>query len=630
LFGSAVDPDHDWMTWEWRDSRGRMIGDVARQCLRTTGPYSGTETFTLTVRDGYGAESTDSMIWTFAVSPPPLPAGWTADVIGDASGRTFPIDNGLSVTGSGADIWHTSDAFQFAHQSVTGNFTITAHVTDVQNIHEWTKAGLMIRGSLEPDSRHAFVLATPTTVNGVAFQRRLLDGNVSIHMPGPPIAPPVWLRLQRQGDVVTGYARSTDAEPWSEVGPQTFVQLPETVFVGLAVTSHEAGRLASATFEQVEIMPASTPPTLPPGWSAVDVGSVSASGGTLHDEGLFALAGSGADIWETRDAFHYAYTPLSGDGVAVVRVLDLEGPHEWAKAGLMIRQSLDPAAVHHYLLMSEAQGLAHQRRPVTGGVSDHTPLDGPAGPVWFRIERTGETIRLWYSTGSSTPGAWHFIADAFFPAGEALIGLAVTSHADGQIATAAFDRVSVTTDGPSAPLTGQDIGAVGVPGHDSFAGGVHSISASGHDIWGYIDAFRYVSRELTGDGTIVARVASLVGPHPWSKAGVMIRSSADPAATHAYMLMSRDHGLAFQRRASSGDYSTHTEGPAVAAPQWVRLTRSGNQVTADYSHDGSTWVTLGSDTVVLGTGPVLVGIAVTSHDNSSLAHATFTDVSVTP
>jgi hypothetical protein len=41
-------------------------------------------------------------------------------------------------------------------------------------------------------------------------------------------------------------------------------------------------------------------------------------------------------------------------------------------------------------------------------------------------------------------------------------------------------------------------------------------------------------------------------------------------------------------------------------------------------------VTLGSDTVVLGTGPVLVGIAVTSHDNSSLAHATFTDVSVTP
>jgi hypothetical protein len=57
-------------------------------------------------------------------------------------------------------------------------------------------------------------------------------------------------------------------------------------------------------------------------------------------------------------------------------------------------------------------------------------------------------------------------------------------------------------------------------------------------VWGTADAFRYVYRPLTGDGTIVARVASLAGIHDWVKVGVMIRGSVDPGAPQAFMLVS--------------------------------------------------------------------------------------------
>src|SRR5205085_1481261 len=57
-----------------------------------------------------------------------------------------------------------------------------------------------------------------------------------------------------------------------------------------------------------------------------------------------------------------------------------------------------------------------------------------------------------------------------------------------------------------APWTSGDVGAVGPAGVASFAGGVFYVSGSGSDIWGSADSFRFVSRDLAGDGQIIARV----------------------------------------------------------------------------------------------------------------------------
>jgi phosphatidylserine/phosphatidylglycerophosphate/cardiolipin synthase-like enzyme/regulation of enolase protein 1 (concanavalin A-like superfamily) len=184
---------------------------------------------------------------------------------------------------------------------------------------------------------------------------------------------------------------------------------------------------------------------------------------------------------------------------------------------------------------------------------------------------------------------------------------------------------------PSLPAgwSTRDIGTVGVTGDASSSGGSFTVRGAGADVWGTVDAFRYTHQTLSGDGTIVARVAAINGSEAWTKAGVMIRGSSAANAAHAFMLLSTGKGLAFQRRTSSGATSAHTSGGAGTAPRWVRLTRAGNTITAFVSTTGSTWTVVGSDTFTM-PPDVLVGLAVTSHDPTTLATAVFDAVSIQP
>jgi hypothetical protein len=81
----------------------------------------------------------------------------------------------------------------------------------------------------------------------------------------------------------------------------------------------------------------------------------------------------------------------------------------------------------------------------------------------------------------------------------------------------------------------------------------------------------------------------------------------------------------FQRRLTSGATTVSTIA-ASATPRWVRLTRTGNTLLSEHSDDGSTWITIGSDTVTMTT--VRVGLAVTSHDVTTLATAVFDNVTI--
>src|SRR6185436_6045331 len=145
---------------------------------------------------------------------------------------------------------------------------------------------------------------------------------------------------------------------------------------------------------------------------------------------------------------------------------------------------------------------------------------------------------------------------------------------------------------------------------------------AGADVWGTADAFGYVYRPLTGDGWIVARVASVQNTASWAKAGVMIRDSLDASAAQAFMLVSYSKGLAFQRRTMTGGDSSSTAGPLAAAPYWVKLERIGSTFNAYSSPDGTTWTLVGSEQVTMGS-TVMVGLAVTSHTTATAAAAKF-------
>ena len=210
-----------------------------------------------------------------------------------------------------------------------------------------------------------------------------------------------------------------------------------------------------------------------------------------------------------------------------------------------------------------------------------------------------------------------------------LVGLVAHSHTTSAVAIATFDDVTITTATLPDGWTSRDIGVVTPAGSASESGGTFTIKGSGADVWGATDAFHYAFRLRTGNGTIVARVASIQGSQAWTKMGVMIRASTSPGLQHAFMLVSTGKGLAFQRRVTASGVSAHTAGPTGTAPRWVKLQRDGNVFTASVSPDGVTWTVVGSETITM-PATSLWGLAAHGHSPAALATATFDRVSFGP
>ena len=179
---------------------------------------------------------------------------WVDRDIGNVGIQGSAVDqNGgatLVVHGSGNDIWGNSDSFNFYYVPVTGDATVTTHVTDVQYVDQWTKAGVMIRESAAPDARNVFVLLSPS--NGTDMTARGTSGGATGeagNSAGP--RPPYWLRLVRTGDTFTGY-QSSDGGSWTALGSVT-IPMTAGLMAGLAVTSKDNGTLAEAVFDNTTV-----------------------------------------------------------------------------------------------------------------------------------------------------------------------------------------------------------------------------------------------------------------------------------------------------------------------------------------------------------------------------------------
>jgi hypothetical protein len=127
----------------------------------------------------------------------------------------------------------------------------------------------------------------------------------------------------------------------------------------------------------------------------------------------------------------------------------------------------------------------------------------------------------------------------------------------------------------------------------------------------------------------VARVTAVANVDPWTKGGLMVRSSLGAGSAHASLFVSSGKGVAFQRRPADNAASIHTTGGSHTAPRWLKLSRRGSTITASQSADGTTWSVVGTQTLTL-PSTFYVGLAVTSHNVSTLASATFDDVALAP
>lgn len=172
---------------------------------------------------------------------------WRTRDFGSAANGTAKVEDGkLTISASGNDIWGTRDGFRYVYQEVTGDFTATVRLDAVPDTDPWSKAGIMLRVYESADSPNVAVLGTRN--NGVVMQERL-HPSASSRTAGRTSwtsGSSVWLRLVRRGGQVLGYM-STDGVRWTHLSTVT-IELPETVWLGPAATSHSAGRLGEAVY----------------------------------------------------------------------------------------------------------------------------------------------------------------------------------------------------------------------------------------------------------------------------------------------------------------------------------------------------------------------------------------------
>jgi len=177
-----------------------------------------------------------------------------------------------TMTATGTDIWDDVDEFHFAFKMLTGVGSIEAQVLSVDNTHEWAKAGVMIRDTLDAGSKFAAVYITPG--NGCRFQARLDADIDAISDSGvasaeqTAITAPYWVKVERD---IAGNFRgyySSNGVNWQPMtwNPQ-YITMSSNVYIGLALTSHNNSATCEAKFSNVRITG-----TVGPQWTNQDIG----------------------------------------------------------------------------------------------------------------------------------------------------------------------------------------------------------------------------------------------------------------------------------------------------------------------------------------------------------------------
>ncbi len=155
-----------------------------------------------------------------------------------------------TVNGGGADIWGTSDQFNYDYKTDNGNGTITARVASVQNTNTSAKAGLMFRETTAASSAYVGIYVTPGS--GIKMEYRASTGGTAASVAKlTGQTAPYWVRLVRSGNAFTGYT-SPDGATWTQLGSIS-VAMATGATEGFAVCSHKTSSLCMATFDNVSL-----------------------------------------------------------------------------------------------------------------------------------------------------------------------------------------------------------------------------------------------------------------------------------------------------------------------------------------------------------------------------------------
>jgi len=163
------------------------------------------------------------------------------------SGGTF------TVSGAGAGVTSTADAFRFVYRQFSGNTTIVARVATAASATTAERAGVMMRQNLNANSIEASAMYKPTSTYYVYFLRRTsAGGSTSSTTSSTAAAPPYWVKVVRSSNTLSAFM-SANGSSWTAVGSGTTVTMTDPIYVGLAVTSGSTSAAKTVTFDNVSI-----------------------------------------------------------------------------------------------------------------------------------------------------------------------------------------------------------------------------------------------------------------------------------------------------------------------------------------------------------------------------------------
>jgi hypothetical protein len=201
-------------------------------------------------------------------------------------------------------------------------------------------------------------------------------------------------------------------------------------------------------------------------WTADDIVNLSlwfrgnppyVGGFTEDPAGTYTIISTGTDIWAAKDEFHFAFKEVDGAVKIIAKVDSLENSNEFAKAGVMIRDTLDADSRYVGVFITPENGVRFQYRSDVGGITDREFVEEITAPQWVRLERTsGGLIRAYYSPDGNTWERFSLIQVTMTM--PVYAGLAVTSHDINLTCEAVFSEVSFPDTNVGEQWTDQDVG----------------------------------------------------------------------------------------------------------------------------------------------------------------------------
>ncbi|HYC86873.1 MAG TPA: alpha-amylase family glycosyl hydrolase [Chryseosolibacter sp.] len=244
---------------------------------------------------------------------------------------------------------------------------------------------------------------------------------------------------------------------WSWTGPNGYSASTREITLS-NVQTNQSGNY-TATYTNASGCPSNhtftltvnpAPSNLPAPWQTSDIGAVATAGSASYANGTFTVNGSGADVFDFADEFRFVYQQFSGNVTVTARVGSLTNTNAWAKAGVMIRETLAANASNAAMLLTPSNGFNFQYRNGTGAGSTAAGNAGGTIPNWVRITRSGNTLTGYRSTNGTT---WTQTGSVTITMPAAVyIGFFATSHNDGVVTAATFTNVAVTGGANTPPV----------------------------------------------------------------------------------------------------------------------------------------------------------------------------------